>query len=102
MNNRGLLALFLLAGCAAQAQPVQSRRASIRGGGGDGKCTIEVEVDDVAEVEIRGDTGYLRTLSGTPANWPRFELNQAKPRKPYDLRVRVMDGGGRQGFVRDA
>ena len=33
-------------------------RAAIRGGGGEGgKCTAEVEVDGVAEVGIRGDTG---------------------------------------------
>ena len=32
---------------------VETRRASIRGGGGrGGKCTIEVVVDDVAEVEV--------------------------------------------------
>ena len=29
-------------------------RTNIRGGGGDGKCTFEVEADEVAEVEIRG------------------------------------------------
>jgi hypothetical protein len=102
MNKRGLLAIFALAGCAAFAQPpVQSRRASMRGGGGDGKCTIEVEVDDVAEVEIRGDTGYLRTLSGNPANWRRFECNQVLPPNPYDFRFHGVDGRGRQDLVRD-
>ena len=40
----------------AFAQRVDTFRAQIRGGGGDrGKCTIEVEVDSVAEIEIKGD-----------------------------------------------
>ncbi len=48
-------------------QPLTStRRATITGRGGDGKCTIEVEVDGSAEVEVSGDVGLLRTLSGQP------------------------------------
>ena len=40
------------------AQPGSSMRAVIRGGGGnEGKCTIEVNVDEAAEVEISGDLG---------------------------------------------
>ena len=31
-----------------QRGPAVTRRADIRGGGGDGKCTLEVEVDSVA------------------------------------------------------
>jgi hypothetical protein len=54
------LGLLLFLPVSSQAQE-NTIRANIRGGGGDGKCTFEVEVDKVAEVEIRGDQGYLRT-----------------------------------------
>lgn len=78
------------------------RRADIRGGGGDrGKCTIEVEVDDVADVEVRGQEARIRTLSGTPAFFRRFVCNQPMPRNPYEFRFRGIDGRGRQDLVRD-
>ncbi|MGH9591753.1 MAG: hypothetical protein ACRD5L_01585, partial [Bryobacteraceae bacterium] len=49
----------------AFAQQPADFRARITGGGGDrGLCTVVVDVDGSAEVEIRGDTGRLRTLSG--------------------------------------
>ncbi len=79
----------------------QTRRADIRGGGGDGKCTIEVEVDDLAEVEIRGDTANLRTRSGQRASWRRFQCNQVMPLRPNNFRFRGIDGRGRQQLVRD-
>jgi hypothetical protein len=84
-----------------QIGEVATRRADIRGGGGDGKCTIEVEVDGVAEVEIMGDTARLRTMSGRPANWRRFVCNQPMPRNPADFRFSGVDGRGRQNLVRD-
>ena len=44
-------------------------RAVISGGGGAaGKCTIEVNVDQVAVVEISGDQGRLITEQGQPAS----------------------------------
>jgi hypothetical protein len=74
----------------------------MRGGGGDrGKCTLEVVVDGVAEVEIRGDTANLRTLSGQPAQWRRFECNGPIPNNPGDFRFSGVDGRGRQTLVRD-
>lgn len=96
-----------LAACAvlvpALAQQEQTFRASIRGGGnGDrGKCTIEVDVDDVAEVYINGDFGRLRTLSGQPAVWRRFECNAPLPANVGDFRFSGVDGRGRQTLVRD-
>ena len=89
------LALF------AQWGGEQTRNANIRGGGGDGKCTIEVEVDGVAEVEIRGTIARLRTREGQRANWRRFDCNQPMPARPYDFRFRGIDGRGRQDLVRD-
>jgi hypothetical protein len=77
-----------------------SRRADIRGGGGNGKCTIEVEVDGVAEVIIDRDMGYLRTVEGQPATWRRFVCNQPMPSNPNNFRFRGIDGRGRQTLIR--
>jgi hypothetical protein len=99
-----ICSLILLAGLSAFAQGGrdQTRTANIRGGGGDeGKCTIEIEVDGVAEVEIRGASARLRTRDGQPASWRRFDCNQAMPSRPNDFRFRGVDGRGRQDLVRD-
>lgn len=76
-------------------------RASISGQGGDGKCTIEVNIDDVAVVEIRGDEGRLITVSGQPAQWRRFQCNQRMPFFPANFRFIGIDGRGRQTLMRD-
>lgn len=93
--------LFAVTAFAQRWGGNQTRRAEIRGGGGDGKCTIEVEVDDTAEVEIRGDVARLRTLSGHRAVWRRFQCNQPMPLNPASFRFRGIDGRGRQDLVRD-
>ncbi len=94
--------VFVAFATLTHAQPGQTMTASIRGGGGDrGKCTIEVEVDGVAEVEIRGDRGFIRTLSGQPSTWRRFECNSMMPRNPGEFRFKGIDGRGRQDLVRD-
>lgn len=97
-----LAVLPILAALSSYAQwgGEQTRSASIRGGGGDGKCTIEVEVDGAAEVEIRGSTARLRSRGGQRANWRRFECNQAMPSNPNDFRFKGIDGRGRQDLVR--
>jgi hypothetical protein len=77
-----------------------SRRAEIRGGGGSGKCTIEVEVDGVAEVIIDREMGYLRTVEGQRATWRRFVCNQPMPSNPNNFRFRGIDGRGRQTLIR--
>ena len=65
-----LLAAFVLA-VPATAQQV-TRRANITGNAVDGKCTIEVVVDGAAEVEVQGNLGRLRNLSGQKPTWSRF------------------------------
>ena len=75
-------------------------RANIRGGGGDGKCTFEVEVDGAADVEIRGDQGVLRTLNGARARWIRLDCNRPLPSHPDSFRFKGIDGRGRQSLVR--
>lgn len=98
---RFLLVSILLAQ-ALSAQMERFRRATLTGGRGDrGKCTIEVDVDDVAEVEVSGDSGRLRTLAGQPAEWRRFECSDPLPRNPADFRFRGIDGRGRVTLVRD-
>jgi hypothetical protein len=72
------------------------------GGGGDrGKCTIEVEVDGAANVEVTGNQGRLTTLSGQEAQWRRFECNGTLPRDPVDFRFKGIDGRGRVTLVGD-
>jgi hypothetical protein len=66
-----------------------------------GKCTIEVNVDEVAEVEIYGDSGRLRTLAGQPSEWRRLECSDPLPRNPSDFQFTGVDGRGRVELVRD-
>jgi hypothetical protein len=94
-----LILTFAVSSLFAQEQ---SRRATFRDVGGDwGKCTIEVEVDDLAEVAIAGDEGRLRTLAGGPAVWRRFVCSGPIPARPADFRFRGIDGRGRVTLVRD-
>jgi hypothetical protein len=84
------------------AQPAE-RQATFKGGGdsNSGKCTIEVYVDDSAEVEIRGDRAFLRTLTGQRAQWRRFECSGPMPRNPSEFRFQGIDGRGLQELVQD-
>jgi hypothetical protein len=81
----------------------QSRRASftIRGEGDRGRCTIEVVVDGVAQIEVRGDTAFLRNVSGRPAEWRRFECTGPMPANPANFRFAGVDGRGRQMLIRE-
>ena len=98
---------FLLIACAAttawgQGRITDRRTAEIRGGGGQGKCTIEVAVDDTADVEIDGRNAVIRTISGTPATFRRFQCNQQMPQDPGGFRFEGVDGRGSQNLVRQA
>ncbi|MBN8729693.1 MAG: hypothetical protein J0L64_04070 [Acidobacteria bacterium] len=96
-------AIFILAAVAlpAFAQRGEPFRATVRGSGDSGKCTIEVRVDDVAEVEVRGDTGYLRTLQGQTASWVRFVCNAPFPADMQEFKFKGIDGRGRVELRRD-
>ena len=83
------------------AQQVATFRAQIRGGGDHGKCTIEVDVDGVAEIEIQGDQGRMRTLSGNPSGWRRMVCNEPMPQNPQGFHFSGVDGRGRQTLLRD-
>jgi hypothetical protein len=81
----------------------QSIRATITGGdaNADGKCTFEVVVDGSAEVEIRGDIGNIRQISGQAASWRRLTCNQPLPNNPGNFRFKGIDGRGEQTLARD-
>jgi hypothetical protein len=100
MKRLAFLSAMVAATLAAQTE---QRRATITSTGTTdrGKCTIEVTVDGAAEVEIRGERGVIRTLSGQPARWVRFECNGRMPSNPADFRFSGVDGRGRQELVRD-
>lgn len=97
--------LLALSAATALIAPVcaqtATRRATFTGGSGNdtGKCTIEVYVDGAADVEVRGELGTLRTLSGNPAQWRRFECSGPMPTNPGDFRFSGIDGRGRQELV---
>jgi len=91
---------MLVASAGAQQN---QRRANITGGGNpdSGKCTIEVVVDGVAEVEINGENGVMRNISGQPPQWRRFECSGRMPNNPASFRFKGIDGRGRQDLIRD-
>lgn len=82
-----LAALSVWQACAQQ----EVRQATITGKSGGPKCTIEVEIDAVADVEIHGATARLHTLAGSPATWRRFECNMPMPVNPANFRFRGID-----------
>jgi hypothetical protein len=92
-----LAALSVWQACAQE----EMRQAQITGKPGGPKCTIEVEVDQVADVEIHGTVGRIHTLSGSPSVWRRFECNVPMPPNPANFRFRGIDGRGRQTLIGD-
>jgi hypothetical protein len=99
LRTLALSATLASAMCAQNSQ----RQATIVGGGGAdrGKCTLEVVVDDVAQVEIRGTIATLHTITGQPAQWRRFECTGAMPVNPANFRFSGVDGRGRQELIRE-
>lgn len=79
----------------------ESRQAVITGRPGSPKCTIEVDVDWISDVEIKGTVARLHTLTGLPSYWRRFECNQPMPLNPVGFRFRGIDGRGRQTLIGD-
>jgi hypothetical protein len=102
-NYRIQLFLVLLASTAIPGFSQDTIRANVRGNNrsDQGKCTIEVDVDDVAEVQVRGDTARLRTLSGQPARFRRFDCDAIMPTRPNEFRFTGVDGRGRVDLVQD-
>jgi len=97
------LLLILLASTAIPGFSQDSIRANVRGDSrsDQGKCTIEVDVDDVAEVEVRGDTARVHTLAGGPSRLRRFDCDSVMPSRPNEFRFTGVDGRGRVTLVQD-
>jgi len=84
------------------AQTLQHRATITGSGNADrGKCTVEVVVDGTSDIEIRGETGTLRNVSGQPPQWRRFECTSPMPANPVNLQFHGVDGRGRQEMIRD-
>jgi hypothetical protein len=98
----GICIVAAVAATPALAQPWQSYKGRITGGGGDrGKCTIEVRVDGSVELEISGAEGRMRTLTGSPASWTRMQCNAPMPANPLEFKFSGVDGRGNQYLVRE-
>jgi hypothetical protein len=95
------MAAIVFAGQAA-AQTFD-RRANVRPDGppGEGRCSVEVVVDGVAEIEIRGDDAAMRNLGGQAPQWRRFDCTRPLPPDPGDFRFRGLEGRGKQQLIRD-
>lgn len=70
--------------------------ANVSGGTGNGKCTFEVVVYGVADVQIRGDEGRLVSIDGAPVEWRRLDCNQPLPTSANDFHFSGVDGHGKQ------
>lgn len=94
-----ILATFI---AVAYSQTYQ-RQAIITGNGAQdkGKCTIEVTVDGVAEVQLRGTSGVLHNVSGQLPQWRRFECTGPMPNRPASFKFSGIDGRGKQQLVTD-
>ena len=101
---KNFLAICCLLTCALTPIWAQGTMQAImkgRSNGDRGKCTIEVNVDSVAEVEVTGDRARIRTISGQPSQFRRFQCDSIMPRVPGDFRFTGIDGRGRMTLVRD-
>lgn len=103
MQHQSWLILSFFISTAVSGFSQDSMRANVRGNNrsDQGKCTIEVEVDAVAEVEVRGDTARIRTLAGQPSVFKRFDCDGVIPTRPADFRFKGIDGRGRMTLVQD-
>lgn len=97
-----LLAIGVAAGCLADGQGRESQQtATITGERGPGRCVVELEVDGSAEIYLRDQTAMVRTLSGRPAVWRRYQCNQPIPRGPNGFQIHVNHGRGDVRLTRD-
>ncbi len=95
--------LFALAVVSITNLSAQTINARISGSGNssNGKCTFEVVVDGVADVQIRYNQGYLQTKAGQQSTWKRLDCNQPLPRNTNNFRFKGIDGRGKQYLLRD-
>lgn len=96
------LALFVALPAAAFAQPGDIFRGRVTGASNDrGKCTVEILVDGVIEVEVAGADGRAAVLSGARPQWRRLQCNMPLPPNPAAFRFRPQTGRGTQTLLRE-
>lgn len=98
MSNPFLLAAAIPALLVVPISSAQDfRQADLTGSGersGNGSCTLVVNVDHSARIEVSADRAQLTTLAGRPASWRRFECNRPLPSDPFDFRLAEIRGRG--------
>jgi hypothetical protein len=95
-------ALFLAVCATAFAQRYEEFHGRITGTSGDrGKCTIDIVVDGVVEVEVSGSDGRMRALSGAAPQWRRLQCNMPMPANPGEFRFSPQEGRGKQTMLRE-
>ena len=91
-----MLCGVLLAG-PVLAQQWNTRQAEIQNKDvSGGKCTAVVQVDGAVEIELYGTTARMRTLSGAPGQWERYDCNMGLPSNPNQFVFSPQDGRGTQ------
>jgi hypothetical protein len=92
-----LIAVF----AQAFAQPTleQATLAADPGAPG-GKCAIEIILNGSAEIDLLGPTGNLRSLTGKPLGWRRFECTSVLPPNPDGFQIHLTSGRGRLELLR--
>jgi len=93
-------ALFLFI-TQAFAQPTL-KQATITGDADSpgGKCILEVILNGSAEIDVLGPTASLRSLTGEPLGWRRFECTGILPPNPDGFQIHLTSGRGRLDVVR--
>ena len=67
---------------------------------GKGQCDIRLRIDDEAEVAVRGDFVYIRTISGRDGRDDGSECNEPLPNHPIEgFRFEKVDGRGEMILV---
>jgi hypothetical protein len=61
---------------------------------GKGQCDIRLQIDNEAEVSVRGDTVFIRTIAGRDGRDDGSECNAPLPRNPRNFNYEVRDSRG--------
>ena len=106
MKRTGMLTMYLSVGATvvfAQPQFTMMRHApNWNPAARDGFCEVRVIVDNVAEVGLRGERVFVRTLEGAPAYDAGTTCTAPLPRTgATNFRVRGMEGRGNAQLVEE-
>jgi hypothetical protein len=98
MHNRVLLSLALMWAwtCSLDAQAIRKKAELISGAEADrGHCTVQITVDENAQIEIRRDTASIQSSSGGPPELRRFQCTGPVPANPKDFKFLSTGGRGK-------